>query len=159
MKLDLTINGRERRIEIADGRFQIGDAPPREVSVETVQPGVYSILLEGRSYQARVEEGVVTVDGFRFEMEVRDPRRWSRQSRGGAHAGTHQIKAPMPGKVVRVLAAAGDVVEAGQGVVVVEAMKMQNELKAPRAGRVIGVTAKIGATVTAGEVLATVEFS
>jgi biotin carboxyl carrier protein len=92
-------------------------------------------------------------------MEVRDPRRWSRQSRGGAHAGTHQIKAPMPGKVVRVLAAAGDVVEAGQGVVVVEAMKMQNELKAPRAGRVIGVTAKIGATVTAGEVLATVEFS
>jgi hypothetical protein len=54
MKLDLTINGRERRIEIADGRFQIGDAPPREVSVETVQPGVYSILLEGRSYRRRL---------------------------------------------------------------------------------------------------------
>jgi biotin carboxyl carrier protein len=63
----------------------------------------------------------------------------------------------MPGKVVRVLVAVGDAVEAGQGVVVVEAMKMQNELKAPRAGTVIAMAAGIGATVTAGEVLATIE--
>jgi biotin carboxyl carrier protein len=156
MKLDLIINGREECIEISAGRFRIGDGPEREASVETPQPGVYSVLLNGRSYQARVEEGVVTVNGFRFEIEVRDPRRWSRQSRGGAHAGAQNIKAPMPGKVVRVLVTAGDAVEAGQGIVVVEAMKMQNELKAPRAGTVIGVTAQVGATVTAGEVLAIV---
>jgi biotin carboxyl carrier protein len=62
----------------------------------------------------------------------------------------------MPGKVVRVLVAVGDAVEAGQGIVVVEAMKMQNEMKAPRAGKVIAIAAKTGATVTAGEVLATV---
>jgi biotin carboxyl carrier protein len=103
-----------------------------------------------------VEEGVVTVNGFRYEIEVRDPRRWSRQSRGGSHAGAQDIKAPMPGKVVRVLVAVGDAVEAGQGIVVVEAMKMQNEMKAPRAGKVIAIAAKAGATVTAGDVLATV---
>ena len=156
-KLDITINGREERVEIVNSRFRIGDRPEREASIEMPQPGVYSVLLDGRSYQARVEEGVVTVDGFRYEIEVRDPRRWSRQSRGGAHAGVHNIKAPMPGKVVRVLVAVGVTVEAGQGIVVVEAMKMQNELKAPRAGKVTGIAAKIGATVTAGEVLAILE--
>jgi biotin carboxyl carrier protein len=156
MKLDLMVNGREECIEISNGRFRIGDGPEQEANVETPQPGVYSVLLDGRSYQARVEEGVVTVNGFRYEIEVRDPRRWSRQSRGGSHAGAQDIKAPMPGKVVRVLVAVGDAVEAGQGIVVVEAMKMQNEMKAPRAGKVIAIAAKAGATVTAGDVLATV---
>jgi biotin carboxyl carrier protein len=156
MKLDLIIDGREERIELANGRFRIGDGAQHEASVEMPQPGVYSVLLDGRSYLAHVEEGVVTVNGFRFEIEVRDPRRWSRQSRGGAHSGAQDIKASMPGKVVRVLVAVGDAVEAGQGIVVVEAMKMQNEMKAPRAGKVIGIAAKAGATVTAGEVLATV---
>jgi biotin carboxyl carrier protein len=156
MKLDLIINGREECIEISTGRFRMGDGPEREASVVTPQPGVYSVLLDGRSYQARVEEGVVTVNGFRYEIEVRDPRRWSRQSRGGMHAGAQNIKASMPGKVVRVLVAVGDAVEAGQGIVVVEAMKMQNEMKAPRAGKVIGIAAKVGATVTAGEVLASI---
>jgi biotin carboxyl carrier protein len=156
MKLDLIINGREECIEISAGRFRIGDGPEREAGVETPEPGVYSVLLDGRSYQARVEEGMVTVNGFRYEIEVRDPRRWSRQSRGGAHAGVQNIKASMPGKVVRVLVAVGDAVEAGQGIVVVEAMKMQNEMKAARAGKVVAIAAKAGATVTAGEVLATV---
>jgi biotin carboxyl carrier protein len=141
------------------GRFRIDDGPQREVSVEVPQPGLYSVLLDGRSYVAIVEDGAVTVNGFRFEVEVRDPRRWNRQSRGPAGGGAQNIKAPMPGKVVRLLVAAGDSVEAGQGIVVVEAMKMQNELKAPRAGKVTALAAKIGATVTAGEVLATVEFS
>src|SRR5579862_601414 len=149
MKLDLMINGREESIEISGSRCRIGDGPEREASVEKPQPGVYSVLLEGLSYQARVENGVVTVNGFRFEIEARDPRRWNRQSRGGAHSGAQSIKAPMPGKVVRVLVAVGDEVEAGQGIVVVEAMKMQNEMKAPRAGKVIGIAATVGATVTA----------
>jgi biotin carboxyl carrier protein len=156
MTLDLIVNGREERIRISAGRFRIGDGPEREASVAAPQPGVYSVLLDGCSYLARVEEGVVTVNGFRYEIEVRDPRRWSRQSRGGAQAGAQDIKASMPGKVVRVLVAVGDAVEAGQGIVVVEAMKMQNEMKAPRSGKVIGIAAKAGATVTAGEVLATV---
>jgi biotin carboxyl carrier protein len=157
MKLELTINGREEGIKISPGRFRIGEGPEREASVEMPQPGVYSVLLDGRSYQAYVEPGAVTVNGVRYEIEVRDPRRWRRQSRAGAQA--HEaIKAPMPGKVVRVLVAVGDAVEAGQGIVVVEAMKMQNELKAPRPGKVTSVSARVGATAAAGEVLATVEF-
>ncbi|HSB13592.1 MAG TPA: acetyl-CoA carboxylase biotin carboxyl carrier protein subunit, partial [Bryobacteraceae bacterium] len=65
--------------------------------------------------------------------------------------------APMPGKVVRVLAAEGDLVEAGQGLLVVEAMKMQNEVKAPKAGRVAALAAREGGTVAAGDVLAVIE--
>ena len=66
------------------------------------------------------------------------------------------VAAPMPGKIVRVLAAVGDEVIAGQGLLVVEAMKMQNEMKAPRPGKVLSMAAKPGATVSAGEVLATI---
>jgi len=157
MKLDLTINGRDERIELAPGRFKLGDAPVREVMVEIPEPGVYLILMDGRSYNARIDNGTVTVCGHRFEVEVRDPRRWSRQSAAGAHGGVQRVAAPMPGKVVRVLVGLGDSVDAGQGIVVVEAMKMQNEMKAARAGKIASISAKVGATVAAGEVLASIE--
>ena len=71
--------------------------------------------------------------------------------------GLQTVVAPMPGKIVRVLIAPGDAVETGQGLIVVEAMKMQNEIKATRAGRVLSVAVKEGATVSAGEILATIE--
>jgi biotin carboxyl carrier protein len=157
MKLNLTINGREEHIELAPGKFRLSDAREREVSVETPQPGVYSVLLDGRSYDARVDNGAVIVCGHRFEIEVRDPRRYSRQSAAGAHGGVQRVAAPMPGKVVRVLVSVGDVVEAGQGIVVVEAMKMQNEMKAARPGKIASISVHAGATVTAGEVLASIE--
>ena len=170
MKLNLTINGREDRIEIFSAepayRFRLGDSDAggaeREANVESPQAGVYSVLLDGRSYDAYVEETpagtvVVVIDGYRFEIEARDPRRWSRQL-GGRGADTVQsIHSSMPGKIVRVLVAVGDAVEAGQGIVVVEAMKMQNEMRASRAGTVRTVAAKEGATVAAGELLATIE--
>ena len=166
MKLALTINGREEQIEILapepECRFQLGDGVAREASVESPQHGVFSVLLEGRSYDAYLEETragmlVVVIDGYRFEIEARDPRRWSRKSAGRGGDAVQSILSPMPGKVVRVLATAGQAVEAGQGVVVVEAMKMQNEMKASRAGTVLTVPAKEGATVAAGELLATIE--
>jgi biotin carboxyl carrier protein len=166
MKLDLTINGREDHIEIDDGesacRFRLGEGEEREASVESPQAGVYSVLLDGQSYDAYLEETpagilVVVIDGYRFEIEARDPRRWSRRSAGRGGDAVQSILSPMPGKVVRVLVAAGDAVAAGQGIVVVEAMKMQNELKAARAGTVLTVAAKEGATVAAGELLATIE--
>jgi len=165
MKLILTINGREEQIEILAPepacRFRLGDGDEREASVETPQPGVFSVLLDGRSYDAFVEETpagmmVVVIDGHRFEIEARDPRRWSRKSGGRAGDAVQSILSPMPGKVVRVLVAVGDAVEAGQGIVVVEAMKMQNELKAARVGTMLTVPAKEGATVVAGELLATI---
>jgi biotin carboxyl carrier protein len=166
MKLRLLRNGTEDQIEVLTPapqcRFRIGGGPEREAQVEIPEPGVYSILMDGRSYDARVEETpagavVVVIDGFRFEIEVRDPRRWLRKSGAGSGEGLRSLTAPMPGKVVRVLASAGDPVEAGQGIVVVEAMKMQNEIKAPRAGRVLAIHAREGVTVAAGEVLATIE--
>ncbi len=157
MKLDLTIDGREDVIELAPAAFRLGGGAMRPVSVEQPRPGVYSVLLDGRSYYATVEPGAVSVNGHRFEIEVRDPRRWSRQSAAGARAGAQKIAAPMPGKVVRVLVSIGDAVEPGQGIAVVEAMKMQNEMKALRAGRVVSLSAKPGATVVAGEILATIE--
>jgi biotin carboxyl carrier protein len=165
MKLTLRAGSSDQVIEILASapsyRFRLGDAPERSANVETPEPGVYSVSLDGRMYDARVEETtaglVVVIDGHRFEMEVRDPRRWSRKNATQAGEGVQKVVALMPGKVVRVLAAAGDMVEAGQGLLVVEAMKMQNEMKAPRAGRILEVTVKEGATVVAGAVLATLE--
>ena len=164
MKLDLKVNGRPQQLEIVTPaptcRFRLHGAAERTADVAVAGPGLYSILLEGRSYDVQVERTprhlIVVIEGHRFEIEVHDPRRWSRQSAGGRADELETIAAPMPGKVVRVLAAAGDPVEPGQGILVVEAMKMQNEMKATRSGRVISVTVKEGATVVAGEVLATI---
>ena len=165
MRLQLTVNGMASPVEILAPapacRFRLGDGPERFADVRTPETCVYSILLEGRSYDARVEETpaglVVVVDGYRFEIQVLDPRRWNRKSSGGSGEGPQAVSAPMPGKVVRVLVWPGDSVEPGQGLVVVEAMKMQNELKAARAARVLSVSAMEGATVAAGEVLVTLE--
>ena len=164
MKRPLTIDGRECAIEILspapDCRFRIGDEPEREAQVEAPEPGVYSILIEGRSYDAFVTESPagleVSVEGYHFAVTVRDPRQWSRNGAGRSGEGVQTIASPMPGKVVRVLVAAGEEVQPGQGIVVVEAMKMQNEMKANRAGKVLTIPAREGATVAAGDVLATV---
>lgn len=164
MKLNLAVNGVKQQIQILvpppGCRFSLGRGPERSADVATPEPGVYSVLLDGRSYDARVERTIghliVSVQGHRFEIEVRDPRRWSPNAASRRGGDIETVRAPMPGKVVRVLVAPGDTVEAGQGVMVVEAMKMQNEMKASRSGRVLSVAAKEGATVTAGEVLATI---
>jgi len=164
MKLSIKIDSADRQIEILAPapacRFRLDDGAERRADVEVPEPGVYSILLDGRSYEARVEQGaqtlVVVIDGRRFEIEVRDPRRFSRKGGGAGAAGVQTIAAPMPGKIVRVLVGVGDEVTAGQGLLVVEAMKMQNEMKAASAGTVLSISAREGATVTAGESLATI---
>jgi biotin carboxyl carrier protein len=129
--------------------------------IEAVEPGIYSVLVDGRSYEARVEDAdgcvIVFIDGHRFEVEIRDPRRWSRHSAKPGVEGRLNVTAPMPGKIVRLLVAEGDTVESGQGLLVMEAMKMQNEMKAPKDGRVVSLTAREGGTVAAGDVLAAIE--
>ncbi|MGA2115395.1 MAG: biotin/lipoyl-containing protein [Bryobacteraceae bacterium] len=162
MKLDLEIDGVAAAIDLVattpECRFRVNDGEERRADVAEVTPGVYSVLLDGRSYEARVDQTpdglVVVVNGTRFPIEVRDPRRWSARSGGRAGDGVQNLLAPMPGKVVRVLAKPGDMVEAGQGILVVEAMKMQNEMRAGRAGRVLSIAVQEGATVKADEVLA-----
>jgi biotin carboxyl carrier protein len=125
--------------------------------VMEVEPGVYSILLEGKSYEARAmaaEQGFrIEVDGRRFTAELRDPRNRGRKSATSLGGGRQNVAAPMPGKVVRVLVREGDEIEIGQGLVVVEAMKMQNEMKALRTGRVVEVRVSDGDTVGAGDIL------
>lgn len=94
----------------------------------------------------------------RFAVEVRDPRSLRARRAAAASAdGPMQLRAPMPGRVVRILLAEGSAVEAGQGILVVEAMKMQNEVKAPRRGKVSSIAVKEGSAVNGGEVLAVVE--
>ena len=122
-----------------------------------VEPGVFLILSNGKVQEARVDGDTVTIAGIRYSNVVVDPRKWNPAASAGQAQGRANIKAPMPGKVVRVLVQPGDNVEAGQGVIVVEAMKMQNELKSSRAGEVVEVHAKENDTVEAGTLLVVIE--
>ncbi|HEX3092384.1 MAG TPA: biotin/lipoyl-containing protein [Candidatus Angelobacter sp.] len=136
----------------------------RELPLDVVsaQDGMLSLLLQGKSYEVKQEtvgaESNVVVGQERFSASVRDPRSFrSRRRSGASEQGVMKIKAPMPGKVVRILAPAGSQVEIGQSVVVIEAMKMQNELKAPKTGVVKKINVEEGAAVEAGQALAEVE--
>ena len=130
-----------------------------EADAVEVSPGIYSVLIGGRSYEVYLSRRgtaiVATAGQHEFIVEIVDPRAW-RRGRGGAieAEGRQEILAPMPGKVVRILAAAGTKVEARQGVLVIEAMKMQNELRSPKSGTVEKLLVREGQTVNSGEVLA-----
>ncbi len=145
---------------VVDGRTLEIDSQ-QLTNVRQVEAGVYSVLLDGASFEIRIlpsQHGLTAAAaGLRFAVEVSDPRDASRSSRAAIGSGRQNVTAPMPGKVVRVLVGAGDVVEAAQGLVVVEAMKMQNELKASRPGRVIEIRTRDGETVGAGDVLVVLE--
>ena len=128
------------------------------IDARILQPGVMSLLVEGKQYRCILDGDGVLIGGRRFGFEVSDPRSLQGRSGTGAGiAGPRALKAPMPGRVVRVLVAAGEDVAEQQGIVVIEAMKMQNELKSPKAGRVVRVAAVVGETVGAGDVLAVVD--
>lgn len=129
-----------------------------------VEPGVWSVIEGTRSYEVRFARGTagssareIRVDGTRIEASIKDSREWDPAGAGEIAKKGAQIKAPMPGKVIRVLVEPGQQVTAGQGVIVVEAMKMQNELKSPREGRVSAITAREHQAVNAGMVLMTIE--
>ena len=100
----------------------------------------------------------IVVAGKRYLAEVSDPRSLrGRKAKAGAVEGPRKIKAPMPGKIVKVLAAEGTEVKANQGILVMEAMKMQNEIKSPKAGVVRKISVSEGLAVNSGQTLATVE--
>ena len=135
--------------------------PARLEAVKEVEPGVYSILLDGKSYEVRATKSPAGLEleaqGLRSSAEVRDPRNAVRHWKAAISGGRQNITAPMPGKVIRLLVQKGDIVTTGQGVVVVEAMKMQNEMKAARSGRVADVRVRDGDTVGAGDTLVVLE--
>jgi biotin carboxyl carrier protein len=121
-----------------------------------VEPNVYSVLVDGVSYEVRIVGNEVTIDGARLLMEIQDSRLWKRSGLAADSSGQASLTAAMPGKIVRVLVAVGDEVIAGQGILVIEAMKMQNELKSARAGRVTAIEVKENDSVNAGALLATI---
>ena len=132
------------------------------LDVAAAQDGTLSLLSQGKSYEIRQEsvgaETSIVVGHDRFNVQVRDPRSLRSRSRGGTtEQGVKKVTAPMPGKVVRLLAGVGAKVEANQSVIVIEAMKMQNELKAPKTGVLKRITVAEGAAVEAVQVLAEVE--
>ena len=165
MIYEVTIAERIYRVELArTGPGWSCKLDGRELALDavSVQAGVLSLLLDGKSYEVKLEsngsESSVVVGRERFAAAVRDPRSFRfRRRAGGSEHGVRKITAPMPGKVVRVLASAGTAVEAGQSVIIIEAMKMQNELKSPKAGIVKKVNVTEGAAVEAGQALAEVE--
>jgi biotin carboxyl carrier protein len=138
----------------SDGEKLIADG-------EEISPGVYSILIDGRSYEAHVSKRPGDADGYsspyvvavglrHYLVEIRDPRRWRREGPGVQTKGPQEIVAPMPGRIVKVLVSENQDVVRDQGLVVIEAMKMQNEIRAPRAGRVERIYAEEATGVEAG---------
>ncbi|HET7873486.1 MAG TPA: biotin/lipoyl-containing protein [Terriglobales bacterium] len=165
MIYEVSIGKRAHRVELT--RKETGwdcklDGRPIPLDVAETQDGVLSILMDGQSYQVKQEtsggETKIVVGHQRFPAAVRDPRSLrSRLNSDSARQGVKKISAPMPGKVVRIVAPTGSEVEIGHAILVIEAMKMQNELKSPKKGIVKRLNVTEGAAVEAGQVLAEVE--
>lgn len=166
MKFEVLINNTRRVIELERdaNRWRISlDGEPVDADAAEIAPGIFSVLLNGKSHEIRVTpnpSGTLTLQTGRneFTAEVIDPRAWRGRRHGALEAeGRQQILAPMPGKIIRVLVHAGEKVQAGQGLLVVEAMKMQNEIRSPKSGTVERLLVKEGQPVNAGEVLAWID--
>jgi biotin carboxyl carrier protein len=162
MKLEVHISGQARTVELereAGGWRATIDGQSLPADVVEIAPNTLSVLLAGQSHEVCVTpspDGKLKLQtgAQEFSAEVLDPRTWIGRRHSSVEAeGRQQIIAPMPGKVVRVLVKTGDTVEAGQGLLVVEAMKMQNEIRSPKSGTVERVLASEGQAVNAGEVL------
>jgi biotin carboxyl carrier protein len=164
---EVEIDGRVRQV-VVEGRdtpFTVAiDDRTRHVDAARAGDNVLSLLVDGASYEVVVRPAAaagtfeVQIDGLPMKVALNGPRR-SQPLASERHAGDgpQRIVAPMPGKVVRVVVAPGDAVRARQILVVVEAMKMENELRASRDGIVAELPAREGASVDAGALLAVVE--
>ena len=164
------------RVETASGEYQLSlrrncksahyqmEGPLESsgtVSIEEIAPGLYSILEGCRSTTVRLrnlgDQLEAWVNGRKLSLCLTDPRDAATQSGAARTSGPREVHALIPGKVVKLLVGVGDEVETGTGVIVVEAMKMQNELKAPKTGRVKRINTSEGATVVSGEPLLEIE--
>jgi biotin carboxyl carrier protein len=166
MKIELEIDGQiiEAEFTLSGGaaRLSFGDVA-RQAQVSEPEPGLFTVIINDRVYRCALEESPsgaveVIVNGKRIPVAARDKKHLRGQSGAGAGAsGQVKLASPMPGKVVSVLLKAGEEVAARQGVLVVEAMKMQNEVQSPKAGKIAEIKVSEGQTVNAGETLAVIE--
>jgi biotin carboxyl carrier protein len=169
VQFEIDVNERTHKVVIeragagADGQFRVViDGVPTGVDARRTELGLSLIFEDGRSMDVALTDrpgGEWFVQLPHADVTaVVDARRYQRGEGGGAaKTGVQKIKAPMPGRVVRILVAVGDDVALKQGVVVVEAMKMENELGAPKAGRVKEISVTEGQSVEAGRVLIVIE--
>ncbi len=162
-----TLEGAEHALEIEEldrGRclIRLGERQ-FEADLHQVAPGSFSVIVDGRSFDFEVHPDgddvrIVSREGStRVTLVDRARRTAARDGKAREVSGKVQLKAMMPGRVVNVLVAAGDTVEAGQGVLIIEAMKLENELKAPKAGKVVELKVVAGQTVEKGELLLVIE--
>ena len=162
MKLVATVGSKTHAVEVIqdNGRYRVtvGDRV-WDVDARLTAQGIYSLVIDGVSYVADVEDRtgacVVDVGGESYTIQVEEQTRHIIRTRGGAGggAGGQTVKAPLPGKITHVAVQAGDSVAAGQALVVIEAMKMENELKAAAAGTVKEIRVSVGQAVNGGDVL------
>lgn len=168
MKLHAVIGNDQTEIQIRDegGRVFAEIADRRyELDVHQSGAGRYLLISNGQVFDCRVEGRAesgkqieVIVGTSSYAIRLKDSRRLSNAASTDAQGdNAARIVAPMPGKVVRVLVEVDSEVAAGDGILVVEAMKMQNEMKSPKAGRVVALNIQAGATVNGGDVLAIIE--
>jgi biotin carboxyl carrier protein len=169
MKLELQLTGaggkRKHVVELERNGDLCGvSIDGRSLDADAVQiaPNAVSVMIGGQSFEIHVSrsaDGTLNLQcgPHEFFAEIIDPRAWRGRKHGAVEVeGRQEILAPMPGKVVRLLAAVGDTVEAGQGLLVVEAMKMQNEIRSPKSGKVERLLVKEGQSVNAGQALCVV---
>jgi len=164
MKYEVEIEGRQVTAEIEKRGEEISaniDGRHYQLKAVSPEPGVYTVFDSDRVFEARVwssDQNLLRVKIGRnlFSTTVID-RKHRRPTTENRTEGRQNLTAPMPGKVVRVLLSVGEDVTAGQGVLVVEAMKMQNEIKSPKSGRIVEVRVSEGDNVNANQILAIVD--
>jgi len=166
LKLELIIEGKPAQAEITsvNGVVQLRyNGQLHEARVSEPESGIFLVIINGRVYRCALEklstgETEVVVNSRRVSIAVSDKKNLRHHSGASAgNGGPAALSSPMPGKVVRILLNPGDQVAANQGVLVVEAMKMQNEIQSPRAGKVLEINVSEGQTVNAGQTLGRVE--
>lgn len=165
MELEAEVGGRRLRVVVSgrDGRYTVSvDGRELEVDLAGAREHFPSLLAGAASCEpglARVGEGRyrVTLDGHDHAIQLRDALPEGAAAGVAGASGPERVTAPMPGKILALLVEVGQAVEAGQGLVVMEAMKMENELKAPRAGTVGELGVREGEAVETGALLALLE--
>jgi len=164
MTYDVTIAGKNYRLELnySEGRWECRlDGRAMQIDAVLARRDVLSLIIDGRAYEIKRERTATDlhlwVGSVRYAAQLRDRRSLRSRASADDEKGPRKLMAPMPGKIVRVLVEENAEVDAGQGLLVVEAMKMQSEIKSPKKGVVRKMVATEGASVSAGDVLAVVE--
>jgi len=162
VRYEVDVNGRVVQVDVhrSDGHFVVSvDGQEWVVDAARVDAHTISLLVGASSREVTIASDAVPgqlavgIKGVPLSVSVNSRRRWGRKDDGGSGGGPQQLIAPMPGKIVRVLAKVGAAVQPRQPLVVVEAMKMENELRATRPGVVSELLVQEGQSVEAGALL------